>query len=284
VKRSEAGGRSGAPARTDMAKLELVLEAFCRSSKWSDDADNATALLRAAQEQDSQESMHTATDNPVHVSEQALYAAMQRERAQDSHAGGCMCTRAVADLRPRRAVRLCLNQTVTSAARILKAAHADAGLAVSDLGVVVGILTDVDVAKKVIARGMDPSQTLVSSVMTPEPMCVMRTDSAAHAVCAMLERHFRHLPVLNAAGQVEGLLSIDKCLFDAMGAVDRLSAVLTPMSALQLLARTECGAFPAVEPPTHKQATSTTRAAIVDAAYVSDDMPVRQCRCVLSIG
>jgi len=136
---------------------------------------------------------------------------------------------------------------------------------------------------------------------------------ATQAVCAMLERHFRHLPVLNAAGQVEGLLSIDKCLFDAMGAVDRLSAVLTPMSALQLLARTECGAFPAVEPPTHKQAsgrcalaagggarratsthapscanrmqaTSTTRAAIVDAAYVSDDMPVRQCRCVLSIG
>lgn len=46
-----------------------------------------------------------------------------------------------------------------------------------------------------MAVGVDPNNTLVSEVMTPNPTSVRTDDGAMEALGVMLERHFKHLPV-----------------------------------------------------------------------------------------
>merc|ERR1719271_1889105 len=58
--------------------------------------------------------------------------------------------------------------------------------------------------------------------MTPNPKCVLMSDSAVDALGMMVENHFRHLPVLDDKGSVVGLLDIAKCLYEAISKLERL--------------------------------------------------------------
>ena len=49
----------------------------------------------------------------------------------------------------------------------------------------------------VLAKALDPAKTLVSTVMTRHPRCVPPEMKVADAVVIMIERGFRHLPVVN---------------------------------------------------------------------------------------
>ena len=46
---------------------------------------------------------------------------------------------------------------------------------------------------QVIGEGLDPRTTLVSSIMTPNPMVTRDTTSATDALQTMVSRGFRHL-------------------------------------------------------------------------------------------
>jgi CBS domain-containing protein len=46
---------------------------------------------------------------------------------------------------------------------------------------------------QVTAEGLDPRTTLVSQIMTPNPMVTRDTTSATQALQLMVEKHFRHL-------------------------------------------------------------------------------------------
>ena len=48
-------------------------------------------------------------------------------------------------------------------------------------------------AIQVTAEGLDPRTTLVSQIMTPNPMVTRDTTSATQALQLMVEKHFRHL-------------------------------------------------------------------------------------------
>lgn len=52
-------------------------------------------------------------------------------------------------------------------------------------------------------------------------MCVTADASATQALGTMVEKGFRHLPVVNEDGDVYGLLDITKCLYDALDKMDR---------------------------------------------------------------
>ena len=89
-----------------------------------------------------------------------------------------------------------------------------------------GIVTDNDLTRRVVAKGVSPDEC-VSVVMTPGPRCVSMDDSAMEALGIMMERHFRHLPVTDAAtGAVTGLLDIAKCLYDAISRLEKVSKIL----------------------------------------------------------
>src|SRR5690349_15006317 len=84
---------------------------------------------------------------------------------------------------------------------------------VIDDDVLVGIVTQGDCAIKVLLPGLDAKQTLVSQVMTANPVTVKPDDPLQGCMAMMAGRGFRHLPVLDA-GKVVGVISIGDVVKD----------------------------------------------------------------------
>ncbi len=76
-------------------------------------------------------------------------------------------------------------------------------------GLPVGILTDRDLAIRVLAEGRDPAKTKVSDVLTYGPTTVDETDELETAVTRMRERGVRRLPIVDAKGRVTGIVTAD---------------------------------------------------------------------------
>lgn len=128
--------------------------------------------------------------------------------------------RSVAALRPSRPLILDASSSVADAAAIMGTLKVDAGIVVTAEGRLRGILTDSDLTSKVVASGLDPNEVVVEKVMTLSPYCVNEKDSGLEAICMMLEGGFRHLPVVDSRLSVVGVLSITKCLTDAISGMN----------------------------------------------------------------
>ncbi len=70
-----------------------------------------------------------------------------------------------------------------------------------------GIFTERDVLTRVVAAGLDPDDTALGGVMTPNPDTVGPGDMAFEALRRMSERGYRHLPVVDDDEMV-GIVSI----------------------------------------------------------------------------
>ncbi|KAG0201198.1 hypothetical protein BGX28_005920 [Mortierella sp. GBA30] len=127
----------------------------------------------------------------------------------------------VGSLRPSQALTLQDTAMVVDAARIMAAKRADAVLVIDRDSTLVGIMTDKDLAFRVVAEGLDIRNTLISQVMTRNPFCVTTDTNATEALNKMVNGGFRHLPCLNAEGDVVGLLDITKCLYEALEKLDK---------------------------------------------------------------
>ncbi len=73
----------------------------------------------------------------------------------------------------------------------------------------VGILTDRDLALRVVAEGRDPTTTLVSEIVTYEATTVPREAGIETAVRLMRDRGVRRLPIVTEDGQVTGIVTAD---------------------------------------------------------------------------
>ncbi len=96
--------------------------------------------------------------------------------------------------------------TVRDAARVMTERHIGAVLVAVD-GRLQGIFTERDVLARVVAAGLDPDDTALGGVMTPNPDTVAPNDTALDALRRMSECGYRHLPVLNGE-QMVGIVSI----------------------------------------------------------------------------
>ena len=85
-------------------------------------------------------------------------------------------------------------------------------VAVLDKGELAGIFTERDVMMRVVLEGRDPKATKMSEVMTKQVETVREDMSYGEALRLMVERHFRHLPVISSNGQVLGILSVRNVL------------------------------------------------------------------------
>jgi CBS domain-containing protein len=74
-----------------------------------------------------------------------------------------------------------------------------------------GIVTERDLMTRVLARALEPKQTTLFQVMTPHPQCVAPETRVSDAVLIMIERGFRHLPVVKD-GRILGVFSIRDAL------------------------------------------------------------------------
>ncbi|SDH66964.1 CBS domain-containing protein [Variovorax sp. OV700] len=82
--------------------------------------------------------------------------------------------------------------------------------------ILLGILTERDLMTRVLARGLDADHTSVREVMTPNPICVPPETLVSDAVVLMLERGFRHLPLM-AGTKILGVFSVRDALPRELG-------------------------------------------------------------------
>jgi CBS domain-containing protein len=101
--------------------------------------------------------------------------------------------------------------TVIDAARIMKKNHTSAVLVV-DEGILVGIITERDIAYRVVAEHRDPATTKVDAVMTRKMQTIAPEKPFSHALHMMYEGGFRHVPVIDRAGHPLGLLAAHDAL------------------------------------------------------------------------
>jgi CBS domain-containing protein len=73
----------------------------------------------------------------------------------------------------------------------------------------VGILTDRDLALRVVAEGRDPQQTLVSDIVTYDATTVSRDAGVETAVRIMRDHGVRRLPIVAEDGRVTGIVTAD---------------------------------------------------------------------------
>ncbi len=133
-------------------------------------------------------------------------------------------SRSVAKLRPRKPIIMSGDSSIVDVAQAMAGGRADAALLVSPSdGTLQGILTDNDLARRVVSKSVSLHEK-VSCVMTASPTCVKMDDSAMEALGIMVERHFRHLPVIDSTSAVAGLLDIAKCLYDAINRMEDVAA------------------------------------------------------------
>src|SRR5687767_9223657 len=71
----------------------------------------------------------------------------------------------------------------------------------------VGIVTDRDLALKVVAQGLDPRQTRVEAVMTRNLVMCKVDDDLQRALEAMSERQLRRIPVVDGQGRLAGIIA-----------------------------------------------------------------------------
>ena len=76
----------------------------------------------------------------------------------------------------------------------------------------IGILTDRDIALRVVGRGRDPFATAVGDVMTAELETVLESVSVEEALKSMRARGVRRLPVTRASGELVGVVTLDDIL------------------------------------------------------------------------
>ena len=112
--------------------------------------------------------------------------------------------------------------TVSEACRRMAARRIDCVLLTDSSALLSGILTDKDVATRVVAEGLLPDETTVSKVMTRNPIFVTSDTLAIDALQKMIQGKFRHLPVVEN-GEVIAILDITKCIYDAIARVEKAS-------------------------------------------------------------
>jgi CBS domain-containing protein len=91
----------------------------------------------------------------------------------------------------------------------------------------VGIVTDRDLAVRVLAAGLDAETTRASEIMTPSPTTVAEDASIASAVAQMRAGRFRRLPVVGPDGRLCGILALD----DVVGNISQELAEIGPLLA-----------------------------------------------------
>lgn len=80
-------------------------------------------------------------------------------------------------------------------------------LVVSKGDEVVGIVSERDIARKLILKERSSSSTLVNDIMTPDVITIAPEQSIDECMALMTSKHIRHLPVIDGA-KLAGLISI----------------------------------------------------------------------------
>lgn len=97
--------------------------------------------------------------------------------------------------------------TVLDAALLMNE-HKIGALVVIDGRQVIGMFTERDVLRRIVAERKDPAVTFVGAVMTRDVYCATPEMTIEEARHVMKSRRIRHLPVVDEGRQLLGMISI----------------------------------------------------------------------------
>ena len=86
-------------------------------------------------------------------------------------------------------------------------------------GKLVGIFSERDLMRRVVAEGRDPRGTCMAEVMTDDPLSVSTTEEVENCMALMRRHGFRHLPVCHE-GQLIGMVSLRDILLHDLSEKD----------------------------------------------------------------
>jgi CBS domain-containing protein len=110
------------------------------------------------------------------------------------------------------AAAVSLEASVADAIRRMLDHHVGAVAVVDREKRVAGIFSERDVLRKLALSGRDPEQTPVREVMTTPVELATSETGPGEALITMVDRHFRHLPIVDSEARLLGMLSIRNVL------------------------------------------------------------------------
>jgi CBS domain-containing protein len=115
---------------------------------------------------------------------------------------------------------ICSKPAVTASpdTTVREAAHRMWTRKVGALGVVnrrgapIGVVTDRDIAVKVVAQGADPAFVRVGTLLARRPIVIQEDAGILDATKLLSRRGVRRLPVVSRTGKLVGIISLDDLL------------------------------------------------------------------------
>lgn len=124
---------------------------------------------------------------------------------KDNLTAGELCNRVVSIAYPSMAIN--------EAARLMRERHVGCVVVVQEVSaksaVVVGVLTDRDIAMGVVAADRDPHGMRVGDVMSKDVVKVREEDSLLDVLAAMRRKGVRRVPVTGPQDVLVGILALD---------------------------------------------------------------------------
>lgn len=101
------------------------------------------------------------------------------------------------------------DESVTKVAQLMKKEDIGPVLVVNNEKdkTLVGIVTDRDLALKVVGEGRDPKNTKVADVMTGKVVTIRSEESVENAMKAMAQYQLRRIPVVDDRSRLVGIIS-----------------------------------------------------------------------------
>ena len=103
--------------------------------------------------------------------------------------------------------------TVMEAVRIMDKESIGA-VAVTQNHRLIGMFSERDLMSRVVSERQDPERILIQDVMTSPVETIHRDSPADEALKLMLEKHIRHLPIVDRDGRLAGMISMRSLLHD----------------------------------------------------------------------
>ena len=119
------------------------------------------------------------------------------------------------ELCTRNVVFVTRDETVEAAAKLMRHHHVGALVVVDETDgrrVPVGIVTDRDIVIEVCAANLDQNAITVGEIMGPELAKVREDEDLLETLSHMRYKGVRRLPVVDTAGDLVGLVSLDDLL------------------------------------------------------------------------
>lgn len=122
---------------------------------------------------------------------------------------------------------------LNEAARLMREQHVGSLIVVDETvagRLTVGVLSDRDIVTAVVARDLNPSALTVGDVMSADPVTAREADSVLDMLSAMRHKGVRRLPVTDAKGILQGVITLD----DLLGVVsEQLHALVEAIESEQ---------------------------------------------------